>query len=122
MKIADANTFLRYLIEDQPESLPEAKRIIENELIFLPNEIIAEIVYVLQKVYQLPRMEIKDILVSVCEYPNIYISDFDVIINALDFYSNHNLDFIDCLLLSYNKTQKVEIFTFDSKLLKHLND
>lgn len=33
-----------------------------------------------------------------------------------------NLDFVDCLLIGYNKINGIEIFSFDKKLNKTLNN
>lgn len=52
MKIIDANIILRYLLKDNLELHQKSIDIIENQQLFLPNEIIAEIVYVLEKVYK----------------------------------------------------------------------
>ena len=52
MKIVDANIVLRYLLNDSDDLSGQAAEILENNMIFLPNEVIAEIVYVLEKVYQ----------------------------------------------------------------------
>ena len=49
MKIADANIILRYLLNDHEELSDKATIIIENNEVLLHNEVIAEIVYVLEK-------------------------------------------------------------------------
>ncbi len=49
MKITDANIILRYLLNDNEELSDKAAIIIENNEVFLPNEVIAEIVYVLKR-------------------------------------------------------------------------
>ncbi|QSQ10284.1 hypothetical protein H0A61_02685 [Koleobacter methoxysyntrophicus] len=50
MKIVDANIVLRYLLDDAEELSEKAAEILENNEVFLPNEVIAEVVYVLEKV------------------------------------------------------------------------
>lgn len=50
MNIVDANIILRYLLEDIPELAEKAAEILENNEIFIPNEVFAEVVYVLEKV------------------------------------------------------------------------
>jgi predicted nucleic-acid-binding protein len=52
MQIIDANIILRYLLKDNPVLFNKAAGIIEgNKEIFIPNEVVAETVYVLEKVY-----------------------------------------------------------------------
>ena len=64
MKIIDANIVLRYLLKDDSVLFIKSVRIIENDKAFLTTEIIAEIVYVLEKVYRVPKIEIKNVLIN----------------------------------------------------------
>ena len=120
MKIVDANVVLRYLLQDNEKLSNKAKDVIENNEIFIPTEVIAEIVYVLEKVYAVNRKEINKILSELLSFYNINTNNMDVIKNALNIYSNKNLDFVDTLLISYNNVDKHEIFSFDKKLNKLL--
>lgn len=45
MKIVDANVILRYLLQDSIQFMEQARDNIENNPIFIPNEVIAEVVY-----------------------------------------------------------------------------
>ena len=71
MLIVDANIVLRYLLLDNVELAEKASEIIENNNIFLPFEVVAEVVYVLEKVYQIERAEIcrsiKELLKKKCQ-------------------------------------------------------
>ncbi len=55
MKVVDANIILRYLLNDHEELSDTATTIIENNEVLIPNEIIAEVVYVLEKVYKVKK-------------------------------------------------------------------
>jgi predicted nucleic-acid-binding protein len=103
MRIIDANIALRYLLKDDEQSFLKALQIIENYDVCITNEIIAEIVYVLEKVYSVPKVEIADVLSLFFGMDNIKINDKILIFEALKFYAKHNLDFVDSILLSYNK-------------------
>jgi len=48
MKIVDANIILRYFLDDDEELSPKAAEIIEQNSLAIPNEVFAEIVYVLE--------------------------------------------------------------------------
>jgi predicted nucleic-acid-binding protein len=120
MKIIDANIVLRYLLQDNIDLSNKAKEIIEDNNIFIPTEVITEIVYVLEKVYSVNRKEINKILSELLSFYNITTNNMDVIKNALKIYSNKKLDFVDTLLISYNNIDKHEIFSFDKKLNKLL--
>ncbi|MCB0749065.1 MAG: PIN domain-containing protein [Ignavibacteriae bacterium] len=120
MKIIDANIVLRYLLKDDKKLFAKAVEIIENGDVFITNEIIAEIVYVLEKVYIVPKLEISEVLTSFFSSAIIILADKELIIQALNYYEKHNLDFVDSVLLAYNKINKYEIITFDKKLTKLL--
>lgn len=116
MKIADANIVLRYLLNDTKELAERATDILENNEVFIPNEVIAEIVYVLEKVYNVKNDEISDILKNLFGYSNIKVADIGVIEEALTLYGKRKLDFVDTLLYAYNKVRGYGVYTFDKKL------
>jgi len=62
MQIVDANIILSYFLNDIEEMANKAAQILENKEIFIPNEIIAEVVYVLEKVYKVRRKDIQQSL------------------------------------------------------------
>ncbi len=121
MKIADANVVLRYLLNDSEDLSEKAAEILENNVIFLPNEVIAEIVYVLEKVYKVERKNISSALMELFEYGNIEITDIALIAESLEVYASRNLDFVDTLLYAYHKLGKHKVYTFDKKLNSLLN-
>ncbi len=116
MKIVDANIVLRYLLNDTDDLSEKASELLESNEVFIPNEVIAEIVYVLEKVYKLENEEISSALLNLFEYSNLKVSDLDMLNEALKIYAERNLDFVDILLYAYHKIRKHEIFTFDKKL------
>ena len=116
MKIVDANIVLRYLLNDSDNLSEKAAEILENNMVFLPNEVIAEIVYVLEKVYKVEKKKINIALLELFEYGNLQVNDFGMITEALRVYAEMKLDFVDTLLYAYFKLGKHEIYTFDKKL------
>ncbi len=119
-KIIDANYLLRYFLADNERQNLLAAKVIENEEVLLINEVVAEVCYVLEKVYVVPKKEIDDILNLLLDYKNI-TAEKTLIRNALNLYSLNNLDFVDALLIAYNKIEGAEICSFDKKLNKLLN-
>ena len=116
MKIIDANVVLRYLLQDIEELFNKAVEVIETEEIYMPNEVMAEVVYVLEKVYKVDRKAIEQALVNLILYTNISLNNKDLVKTALQLFSNRRLDFVDTLLFAYNKVEDYEIITFDKKL------
>lgn len=120
MALVDTNIVLRYILRDNKELARNAKVIIENKEVEIPFEVIAEIVYVLEKVYSVERNEIYESVLLVSGYSNVIVTDYTVLEYALKEYKDANIDFVDALLLGYNKIRKKEVHTFDKKLNKLL--
>ena len=115
----DANIILRFLIGDNEEMFEISKNILKNK-VFLANEVLAEVVYVLEKVYKVNRDIIFDRLYSLMSLDNILNFDKQFVLKALEIYNNKKLDFVDCLLCAYSEVD--EIKTFDKKLLKCIDN
>ncbi len=116
MIILDANYILRFLLKDNDEMYEIAKECIKNNDCIIENEVLAEVVFVLLKVYKVKKIDIKKSLISFISFENIVISNKDDIINSLEVFSGKNLDFVDSILCV--KSKKYEIKTFDKKLNK----
>ena len=116
MELVDANVVLRYLLKDHKELHRKSKEIIEKKEVFILSEVIAEIVYVLEKVYEVPRSEISESLKKLFEYPNITLSEPMVIIESLKIYEIESIDFVDAILVSYNRVQNYIIHSFDKRV------
>ncbi len=118
MLVADANTILRFLLNDNSLQFEQAANVFDSSTdVFIPSEIIAEVVYVMQKVYQIPRTEICSSLLDFIQYKNIFIDDKSIIFQALNYYADSKLDYADCIVLSTAKRKKAGIFSFDKGLL-----
>lgn len=122
MKIADANIVLRYLLNDTEELAEKAAEILENNEVIIPNEVIAEIVYVLEKVYKVKNDEISDTLKNLFQYSNIKVPDLDIVGEALNLYGKKKLDFVDTLLYAYYKIKGYKVYTFDKQLSELLEN
>lgn len=120
MHLVDANIILRYLLDDHAELSPKAAEILEQQTVTLPMEVACEVVYVLQKVYAIEREEIQQQLSQLLEEELVSMEKPDVFLEALKCYSTSKLDFVDTLLLAYHSIEASEIFTFDTKLNKAL--
>lgn len=88
----------------------------------VPNEVIAEVVYVLEKVYKVKNDKICQTLLDLFKCRNVAVDDCEVVEEALHVFSRRNLDFVDTLLYAYNKVSGHEVFTFDKKLNKLLEE
>jgi predicted nucleic-acid-binding protein len=119
MVILDANAVLRFILGDNEQMAGETKLVIAENNCFVPTEIIAEIVYVLDGFYDIPRNEVCDALLSFLSNETISCADFAVVKTGLSLFAETKLDFVDCLLVGYSRKGH-KIFTFDKKLRRKL--
>ena len=118
MKILiDANVILRYLLNDVEEMSKKSAEIINAGAFTLP-EVIAEVIYVLKSVYKVERGEIAAAILQI--FNEIEVANKKILIEAVKIFAESSLDFVDCILIAYNKVENVEIFTFDKKLYNRL--
>ena len=120
MAIADANIILRYILNDHEQLSAKAAEIIENNTISLPIEVACEVVFVLQKVYQVERDKIQGVLSELITEGLVCLEKPDLLLTALDCYGKTKFDFVDCLLWAYHEVEQESIFTFDGKLEKYI--
>ena len=116
MIILDANIILRYLLNDNEEMAEKAEQYVNAGDAAVTTEVIAEVVYVLQGVYSLGRDEISETITAFLEL--VSCRDHEVLKLALSVFGKENLDFVDCVLYSYNIVSNIDIATFDKKLLR----
>ena len=114
MILLDTNYILRFLLRDDEEMYQIAKNVIQNSKCFINNEVIAEVVYVLLKVYKVPKDKIENSLKKFIFLPNINTNSKKYIAEALKIFSRKNLDFVDAILCA--KSKDYEVKSFDKKL------
>lgn len=120
MTVCDANVVLRYLLQDNEILSEKAILIIENKDVFVTTEVIVEIIYVLNKVYQMPRELIANKLVILLNDGLIFHQQLACILEAIAIYRDTKLDFVDCVLISYAQNFGYQIESFDKKLQNYL--
>jgi len=109
----DANYIIRYFINDNEKMAEIAEDTLINEEIFIANEVLAEVIYVLEGVYNIPKDDIVTNLITLLNQKNITSLNA---VEALTIFLDKNIDFVDALLCAYSTRD--EIRTFDKKLLK----
>jgi len=121
MLILDTNAILRYMLSDNLDMATKVNEIITNNSVMVRYEVVAEVVYVLEGVYSLPRNKVKDSINTFLSVPNVETESKSVLLLALETYADKNIDFVDCLLYAFKALQGYDVFTFDKKLNKLLN-
>ncbi len=120
MLLVDANIVLRYILDDHPELSTRAAEVLEQHEALLPLEVVCEVVYVLQKVYSVPRKEIQAKLCALLDDRLISVEKAEALRQALLVYYTKNLDIVDALLWAYYSVEHHQVITFDEKLSKLL--
>ena len=121
MVIFDTNAILRFILRDNLAMAAEVKSQLLIENCFIPIEVVAEIVYVLTKVYSVERDVVAKTLTNIANVSNVIFAQKNVVLYALQIYANTTLDFVDCILIGYSKNEGYTIFTFDKKLRNFLD-
>ena len=114
MTLIDTNVILRFLLNDVPEQSEQAKAVIEQGA-FTTIEVIAEVVYVLRKVYQSSREQIYASIMQVAD--EVVIPEYNVLVCAMEYFRVRNLDFVDCVLAARVLLKNETVFSFDKKLM-----
>jgi len=111
--LVDANIVLRYMLHDDDSMFQIAEQTIRNGAFLLP-EVLAEVVYVLFGVYSVPREELVSQLQILIK--EVQAEHPEVLDTALATFGSTKLDFVDCLLVAYNRHLGDKVVSFDRKM------
>jgi len=116
MLLIDANAILRYMLNDNNEMADKVRVLLENTKVTVRYEVMAEVVYVLNKVYSLPPNRIADGIKVFLSLQNVETESEEVLLLALQAYVEAKMDFVDCVLYGFRAVNGYDVFTFDKKL------
>lgn len=117
----DANAVLRFLLQDIEEQFQEIRNIVKKDRCYITLEVMAEVCYVLEGLYQVSRKDIVDNFRRL-NY-DVIILNVDVFLRALEIFDKPpKLDFVDCLLYGYKMERGMNIMSFDKLLTKQLGN
>lgn len=105
-------------MRDNIEMADKSLEMIKNNHVFVTPEVIAEVVFVMQKVYKATREDIYDMMISFMNISTVDVQEYSVLCKGLKLFKDNNLDFVDCILCAYNVCYGYEVCTFDVKLKK----
>jgi len=115
----DTNLFLRYLTGDDPEQAPKARRLLERaergeEQLVTTALTIAEIVWVLESVYELDRASIRSKVVAILGLSGLTVEHQEILLQAIVWYEEKNVDFADAYSAAWMDRRGLdEVYTFD---------
>ena len=102
-RIIDANIILRFLLNDLPEQADQCallmKRLESNsEQAFLPDLLLGDIVWTLEKFYHTPKKRIEATLLPIINLRGLRCSSKETINTALRIYVKKNSDWSDAFV------------------------
>ncbi len=123
LNLPDTNTIIRYLIKDDLDQFAIANTFFQNvltgvEKALILESVLVECVYVLTKIYKVPRKEASDGMIDLLHYKGIQNQNRQELVSALTCFSENKLDIVDCLLCVCCKQDGRTLFTFDNDLKK----
>jgi predicted nucleic-acid-binding protein len=119
--VLDTNVILRYLLKDNISLYERAASIllpIKNGAAqaHVLEGVLVESVYVLLKVYAIPRQDIASALTGLIDYPGIVNPDKERQKRSLALFRDRNVDIVDALIHATAKERDWEIASFDRDL------
>ena len=118
---ADTNLFLRYLTNDVPAQADAVEQLLHRassgEMVLVINSlVIAEIVWTCESYYGLSRDSIKSKVLAILNTPGVEAADGDLLLQAIFWYADKGIDFIDAYNAAWMLAQGLMIaYTFDRK-------
>lgn len=126
MIFIDSNIILRFVLSDDDKLSPLAGKIlqkIENgrTKAYLSAITIAEIVYVLLKVYKFDRAEISQKLLPLLQLNNLNVENKPIYDSIFRIFTQQKVDFEDAYLVALMQKKKIsKIYSFDRDFDKFL--
>ena len=122
-RLPDTNVVVRYLVKDDIELYKQAKTFFDKvktgeESALILESVVAECVYVLTKIYKVPKEKTADSLKNLLRYRGIINEDRADLIKALTTFAERSLDMVDCILYAKAKDTDTSLFSFDEDLNK----
>jgi predicted nucleic-acid-binding protein len=114
----DTNILIRHLTGDPPHLAARATRFLEQaDELLLPDLILAEVVYVLESFYEVPRERVAAVARTILAFDAITVVDRDLLLRAVELYEVDRLDFADAYLVANAEVTGVgAVASFDRAL------
>jgi predicted nucleic acid-binding protein len=114
----DTNILVRHLTGDPPEQAARASRFLAaaDELL-LADLVVAEVVYVLESFYEVPRTRVAELVRAIIAFPAIVVLDPAMLLRALEVYETVRLDFAEAYLVAQAERSGVgAVASFDKAI------
>jgi predicted nucleic acid-binding protein len=114
----DTNILVRHLTGDPPEQAARATKFLAGaDELLLADLVVAEVVYVLESFYQVPRERVAELARAIIAFPAIVVLDPAMLLRALEVYETERLDFAEAYLVAQAERSGVGVVaSFDKAI------
>ena len=116
----DTNVLVRHLTGDPPAMASRATRFLAGAApreLLLADLVLAEIVYVLESVYELGRPAVADAARAIVTFPAIAVDDAELLLRTTEVYESDRLDFAEAHLVASAERSGVRtVASFDKTI------
>lgn len=122
-RLLDTNVIVRALVNEPADQVEIVRSLLnaadrgDLALVVLPT-VLAEVVFVLESFYEVPRAAIASALCGWLGGPGIELIDAEVQLDALHRYGDSKLHFVDCVIAATAQARGLRVATFDRDLAK----
>jgi predicted nucleic acid-binding protein len=95
----DSNILVRHLTGDPPDQARRATAFLQaGQNLVLVDLVVAEVVYVLESVYEVERERVAELLRAVIGFPAVLVSDEALLFRTLELYEQYRIQFAESYL------------------------
>ena len=124
MIAVDSNIFMRWLLGDDKAQADAIAALIKRyeksgEHLWASDTVIAEVVWVLESVYDIPPKEVSQYIASLLDVETFEFEHRERLLQAVELYRAHQIDFIDCYIVASAKDKGMtSVVCFDRDFKK----
>jgi len=117
--VIDANIILRFLTNDVPSKAAACEALLlrleaGQEEVYLPDLVIADIVWTLEKFYRVDKKRIKEMITPILAAKGMTCSSKGRVLSALVIYTKKNIDWTDAFIAAQMiESGQSEIYSYD---------
>ena len=114
----DSNVLVRHLTGDPPGQAKRATEFLRSgDNLILVDLVVAEVVYVLESVYEVEREQVAELVRSIVGFPAVAVPDEGLLLRALEIYEQYRIHFAESYLTACAELSGVEVVaSFDRDL------
>ncbi len=114
----DSNVLVRHLTGDPPEQAQQATRFLRGaESLVVVDLVVAEVVYVLESVYQVGRARVAELVRAIVGFSAVAVPDEALLLRTLEIYEEYGIHFAESYLTACAELSGVGIVaSFDREI------